>query len=104
MLTVSARSFILDYTLSSPPPLIARDLNACLRLPPSPTPAMIRPVSGELKTQAKRRAQFDPRFQRKDTEPVRRRDLFLRKVKQGGDNRRWESRGEQVRGTWSGLV
>ncbi|SLM40919.1 hypothetical protein LPUS_11775 [Lasallia pustulata] len=57
---------------------------------------MIRPAYDGSKTQARRRATFDPRFQRKDTEPARRRDLFLKRVKQSGDDRRWESRAEQI--------
>ena len=102
MFTVSAGPFILDHTPSRSSPLVARDLNVCPRPPPFFPPQMTWPAPGEIKTQAKRRTSFDPRSQRKDTETARRRNLFLRKVKQNRDDRRWESRGEQVRGPWTG--
>ena len=45
----------------------------------------------------KRQSKYATLVKNRDTENVKRRDQFFKKVRQKGEDRRWEVRGEQVR-------
>lgn len=58
---------------------------------------MSSPTKDALKPPSRRQPKYSIPVKNKDSERDRRRDLFLKKVKQAGDDTRWEARGDQVR-------
>ena len=79
-------------------PLSMRDPNACSRMNPSHQTRTTPPSIATCKTTPfKRQSKYNSLLKDKTLERDKRRDLFLKKVKQSGDDKRWEARGEQVR-------
>ncbi|MCJ1404955.1 hypothetical protein MMC11_008181 [Xylographa trunciseda] len=100
MLVASARPAFLEYLPSRSSPLSTRDPNACHWFPAFST-KMANPTNDASKPSfPKRQSKFATLVKSRDTENVKRRDKFFQKIKQNGDDRRWEVRGEQVRIAW----
>ncbi|KAK5169313.1 hypothetical protein LTR04_005648 [Oleoguttula sp. CCFEE 6159] len=98
MAAISAMSFNvapLNYTPHSYAPAIPSPLSPRRSRPhqifPSNTLNPPPPVAF-----SKRPVKANPALQSRDVVKERRRNLFLKKVQQGRDNRRWEARGDQV--------
>ncbi|TKA65502.1 hypothetical protein B0A49_05716 [Cryomyces minteri] len=98
MAATSAMSFNvapLNYTPHSYAPAIPSPLSPRRSRPhqisPSNTSNPPSPVAF-----SKRPIRANPALQSRDVVKERRRDLFLKKVQQGRDNRKWEARGDQM--------
>ena len=96
MFQVSPPSYTFNHMTRKPSPLAPHNPNACPRFP-------FQMASSEKKVyhkslHAQKRVPQMPFLQRgPDEEQDRRREVFLKKVSQSSDDRRFESRGEQVR-------
>lgn len=95
MFHVNSRPFTGDFAAQNSSPLAERDPNACPRF--SIQMASVRKLGEEGSAYSYKRA-LNPLLQRKsDDEQDRRRRVFLNRVRQAGDERKWELRSEQVR-------
>ncbi|OCL02586.1 hypothetical protein AOQ84DRAFT_304443 [Glonium stellatum] len=84
-----------EYTPLHPSPLSTRSISACSRAFTNP----IMTARWEAKKGlpfSKRLIKPNPIIQNRDAVKERRRDLFLRKVQDDRDDRRWASRGDQI--------
>lgn len=94
MLSLNIPSYALDYTTPRPSPLSSRNLNPCaqsldqMKYFSKPTTRLSH--SGN-------RGQAISPFQHIFAEQDRRRKDFLRKAQQARDDKKWLSRGDQVR-------
>ena len=91
------RPTTFGFLPSQPSPYSKRDPNACPHFPTfaSHMAALRKDVCKP--THSNRGSKYATLVKNKDTENEKRRDSFQRKVKQRGEERRWEVRGEQVR-------
>ncbi|KAL9120519.1 MAG: hypothetical protein Q9187_002925 [Circinaria calcarea] len=76
-------------------PLSLREPNACYQSHYS-SQHMSSFTKGLLKPRGRRQSKYSTVVSNKNSERDRRRDLFLKKVKQAGDDTRWGARGDQV--------
>ena len=101
MLTVLMQSPPYSYQPFRSSPLSMRDPNICSRSSPT---LETRTTSSTIDTcksmSIKRQSKYKSMIKNKELERDKRRDMFLKKVKQSGEDRRWEARGEQV---WTSL-
>ena len=93
MFSISPHPHMLEHASMKPSPLTPRVPNACPRLSPQMIP-FTKPT--EKATCPKQRPVPHPMLQRRNDQQDQRRRVFLTKVKQNGDERRWDSRAEQV--------
>ena len=93
MFFISPHPYILEYAPIKPPPLTPRHPNACTRFLPQMVPFT---KLTEKATRPKQRAVPHPVSQRRNDPQDQRRRVFLTKVKQNGDDRRWDARAQQV--------
>ena len=98
MFAISPQPMIFTFQPSRPSPLSPRQTNACHRTRPLHS-HMASAKEACTSTHHKRENKFKTLIKSKDTERSQRRELFLKKVKQVGDDRKWEARGDQVRCT-----
>lgn len=103
ILTVNPWPHQNTYTPLHPSPLSTRSANACSSLFANPIMTERREVKKELPF-SKRAIKSNPIIRSRDAVKERRRDLFLRKVQDDRDDRRWASRGDQVDNPWSTLA
>ena len=90
------RPTLFGYLPSQPSPLLSREPNACPRfLTFAPQMAALRKDVCKP-AYPNRGSKYATLVRNKDSENEKRRDLFQRKVKQRGEEKRWEVRGEQV--------
>lgn len=86
-----------EYLIRKPSPLAPLNPNACPRF--SPHMASTGQTSSDTSKYSYSLATHNPLLQRKPNEEQdRRRQVFLKKVRQVSDDKKWESRSEQVRG------
>jgi hypothetical protein len=95
ILTVNPWPHQNTYTPLHPSPLSTRSANACSSVFANPIMTERREVKKELPF-SKRAIKSNPIIQSRDAVKERRRNLFLRKVQDDRDDRRWASRGDQV--------
>ena len=94
MLEVRSMSLRSVTAAEKPFPLGPRDPNACPRF--SKCMASAYKASHENPACSEKRT-YNPMYQRKPAEErERKQKVYLKKVKDDGDDRRWESRSEQV--------
>jgi len=99
MFAVSPQPYTFSYTPQKSSPLSPCNPNARQRSFPL-SPPMSPSPSQKQNTPSLTRRTVKPNpllLQQKDCGRARRRDLFLRKVRQDGEERKWEARGDQVR-------
>ncbi|MCJ1232208.1 hypothetical protein MMC14_000157 [Varicellaria rhodocarpa] len=97
MLTAIAAFPAYSYQPFRSSPLSMRDPNACSRMNPSHQRRTTPPSTATCEaTPFKRQSKYNCLLKNKALERDKRRDLFLKKVKQSGDDKRWEARGEQI--------
>ena len=96
MFLAAPRPTLFDYLPSQPSPLSCHDPNAYPRFPTfAPHMAALRKNVCKP-AYPNRGSKYATLVKNKDTENEKRRDSFQRKIKQRGEERRWEVRGEQV--------
>lgn len=96
MFIASPTLTVSDFSVHRPSPLSMRDPNACPRFAPfAPHMDSFRKEPWGSYSRV-RGSKYDTLLKNKDRENEKRRDLFHKKVKQHGEDRRWEVRGEQV--------
>ena len=97
MLTVISQPPSYNHQPYRSSPLSMRDTNICSRSSPSLKTRITTSSIDTCKPASfKRQSKYRSLLKNKDLERDKRRDLFLKKVKQSGDDRKWEARGEQV--------
>lgn len=83
-----------DHLPRRPSPLSPRSANARPRFP---APFMSAPSDAKPDAPFSRRpVRANPAMQSRDAAKEKRRDMFLKRVQQDREDRRWEVRGEQV--------
>jgi hypothetical protein len=96
MFLASPRPVVADISTYRQSPLSMRDSNACPRFTPF-APHMDSFGKDAWGSRSRvRGSKYNTLLRNKDIENDKRRDLFHKKVKQQGEDRRWEVRGEQV--------
>ena len=96
MFQVGTSSYIPAHSLRNPFPLATRNPNACPRL--SDYMATGAKLSNNKLAPAQNRCMQNPLFKRKSNEDQhQRRQVYLKKVRQVSEDKKWESRSEQVR-------
>lgn len=97
MFQASLSSHNPEYLILKPSPLAPLNPNAYQRF--SPHMASTGQTSSDTSKYSYNLATHNPLLQRKPNEEQdRRRQVFLKKVRQVSDDKKWESRSEQVRG------
>ncbi len=97
MLSISVHSYVLGHAPLKPSPLTLCNPYACQY---SPSMAPFTKVASKA-TNHKQRAKSRSLLLQRGGEQDRRRQVFLTKVKRNGDDRRWDSRADQVPHTLS---
>lgn len=76
-------------------PLTARDVNACPDFSRSMA-SLVKRSGSEKDVKSGKRVYKHPVLQRREGEHSRRRQAFLKKVKESSDDERWQTRSDQV--------
>lgn len=97
MLSLTTPLFAMDYTSWGPLSLSSRNIHAYAQFPDQMKYSSTKPTPRVSRYSRNRGQAVSPR-QHLDAEQDRRRNDFLRKVRQAGDDQKWRSRGDQVCG------
>ena len=100
MSRTSPSSYNSGYLSGTPSPLAPINPNACLRFSLQKVQMASRgQTSSDTSKYSHKRATQNPLLQCKPSkEEDRKRQVFLKKVRQASDDKKWETRSEQVRG------
>ncbi len=85
-----------DHVRFLPSPLTARDVNTCPDFSRSMA-SLVKLSGSEKDVTSGKRMYKHPILQRREGEQSRRRQAFLKKVKESSDDERWQTRSDQVR-------
>ena len=97
MFQINPSSYNPEFLSRKSSPLAPLNPNACPRV--SIRMASAGQINSDTSKYSYKRATQNPLLQRQSNEEQdRRRQVFLRKVRQVSDDKKWESRSEQVRG------
>lgn len=89
---IQPSTYIFSFLLPVQSPLAPRDVNVC----PSYPSLMASTFKNAEKTCVRSREHRNPVAQRRAEEPERRRQAFLKRVKDAGDDKKWQTRSDQV--------
>ena len=96
MFQISPSSYNSEFSRRKLSPVASLNPNACPRF--SVQMASARQINSDTSKNSYKRATHNPLLQRQSHgEQDRRRQIFLKKVRQVSDDKKWESRSEQVR-------
>jgi len=93
---IQPATLAFDYVPFLPSPLTARDVNTCPNFSRSMA-SFMKPSGPEKDVTSGKRVYKHPVLQRRVGEQSRRRQAFLKKVKENSDDARWQARSDQVR-------
>lgn len=96
MFQIRSSSYNSEFSSPNLSPLAPLNPNACPRF--SVRMASAGQINSDTSKNSYKRATHNPLLQRQSSgEQDRRRQVFLKKVRQVSDDKKWESRSEQVR-------
>ena len=90
--TIQSCQYAFTYLPPISSPLVPHGVNVC----PTPPFLMASTFEDARKTQSKSRSNRHATVSRKVEEPERRRQVFLKRVKDASDDKRWQTRSDQV--------
>ena len=89
---ISSTQYAFTYLPAVSSPLVPHDVNVCSTLPF----LMASTFNDARNTESKFRSNRYHTVPRKMEEPERRRQVFLKRVKDASDDKRWQTRSDQV--------
>ena len=89
---IQPSTYVFSYLPPVQSPLAPRDVNVC----PSYPSLMASTFKAAQKACVRSREHRDPLAHKRAEEPERRRQAFLKRVKDAGDDKKWQTRSDQV--------